>query len=180
MPKQLRDVLLKAPVLVRLDALEGGRFQAAIQARLMLAGGEIDMTKRSLDAVATAFLKRRFQRVERPLLSPDGRPSNHVTVVWLDPQGHPQGGWSLGPALRGQVELLLALGDAPNLRSNPPKRMGQQQLRLRARPHQLARLGWLGPGWPRVVGKAPQLELEMTALPKQQQPGWLRLQLDVR
>ena len=180
LPKQLRDVLLNAPVLVRLDALEGGRFQAAIQARLMLAGGEIDMTKRSLDAVATALLKRGFQRVERPLLSPDGRPSNHVAVVWLDPQGHPQGGWSLGPALRGQVELLLALGDAPNLRSNPLKRMGQQQLRLRARPDQLARLGWLGPGWPRVVGKAPQLELEMTALPKQQQPGWLRLQLDVR
>ena len=99
MPKQLRDVLLKAPVLVRLDALEGARFQAAIQARLMLAAGEIDMTKRSLDAVATALLKRGFQRVERPLLSPDGRPSNHVAVVWLDPQGHPQGGWSLGPAL---------------------------------------------------------------------------------
>ena len=41
-------------------------------------------------------------------------------------------------------------------------------------------ISWLGPGWPRVVGKAPQLELEMTVLPKQQQPGWLRLQLDVR
>ena len=44
--KQLRDVLLNAPVLVRLDALEGGRFQAAIQARLML--GQIDMTKQVL------------------------------------------------------------------------------------------------------------------------------------
>ena len=71
------------------------------------------MTKRSLDAVATALLKRGFQRVERPLLSPDGRPSNHVAVIWWDPQGHPQGGWSLGPALRGQMELLQALGDAP-------------------------------------------------------------------
>ena len=179
-PKQLRDVLLKAPVLVRLDALEGVRFQAAIQARLMLAAGEIAMTKRSLDAVAPALLKRGFQRVERPLLSPDGRPSNHVAVVWLDPQGHPQGGWSLGPALRGQLELLLALGDAPSLYGDPLKRMSLQQLRLRARPDQLARLGWLGPGWPRVLGKAPQLELEMTALPKQHQPGWLRLQLDVR
>ena len=85
------------------------------------------------------------------------------------------GHWVLHSEVR-----LLALGDAPNLRSNPLKRMGQQQLRLRARPDQLVRLGWLGPGWPRVVGKAPQLELEMTALPKQQQPGWLRLQLDVR
>ena len=81
---------------------------------------------------------------------------------------------------RGQVELLLALGDAPSLYGDPLKRMSQQQLRLRARPDQLAGLGWLGPGWPRVLGKAPQLELEMTALPKQQQPGWLLLQLDVR
>ena len=147
---------------------------------MVLAAGQIDMAKRSLDAVATALLKRGFQRVERPLLSSDCRPSNHAAVVWLDPQGHPQGCWSLGVARLGQVELLLALGDAPNLRSNPLKRIGQQQLRFRARPDQLARLGWLGPGWPRVLGKAPQLELEMTALPKQQQPGWLRLQLDVR
>ena len=44
LPKQLRDVLLNAYVLVRLDALEAGRFQAAIQARLMLAAGQIDMT----------------------------------------------------------------------------------------------------------------------------------------
>ena len=86
----MRDVLLNALVFVRLDALERGRFQAAIQARLMLAGGEIDMTKRSLDAVDTALLKRGFQRVERPLLSPDGRPSNHLAVVCLDPQGQQQ------------------------------------------------------------------------------------------
>ena len=33
LPKQSRDVLLKAPVLVRLDSLEGARFQAVIQAR---------------------------------------------------------------------------------------------------------------------------------------------------
>ena len=83
----------------------GGRFQAAIQARLMLAAGEIAMTKRSLDAVAIALLKRGFQRVERPLLSPDGRPSNHLAVVWLDPQGHPQGGWSLGPALLSLIHI---------------------------------------------------------------------------
>ena len=115
---------------MRLDALEAGRFQAAIQARLMLAAGQIDMTKGSLDAVATALLKRGFKQVERPLLSPDVRPSNRVAVVWLDPQGHPQGGWSLGSALPGQVELLLALGNALSLRSDPLKRMGQQQLRL--------------------------------------------------
>ncbi|AHF63603.1 hypothetical protein Syncc8109_1235 [Synechococcus sp. WH 8109] len=62
----------------------------------------------------------------------------------------------------------------------PVPKLWQQRLRLRARSDQLARLGWLGPGWPRVLGKAPQKELEMTALPKQQQPGWLRLQLDMR
>ncbi len=154
LPKQLRDVLLNAPVLVRLDELESGRFQVAIQTRLMLVAGVIDMTKRGLGAAATALLKRGFQRVERPSLSPDGRPSNRVNVVCLDPQGHPQGGWSLGSSLPGQVELLLALGDALNLLSDPLKRMGQQQLRLRARPDQLARLGLS-----LLLGKAPHWSL---------------------
>jgi len=180
LPKEVRDVVLNAPAVVRLDALEAGRFRASLQARLMLAADQTDRIKRSLDAVATTLLKRGFQRVQRRVLSTDGRPSNRAADVWLDPQGHPQGGWSLSPPLQNQVELLLALGDAPRVGPNPLKRMGQQQLRLQARPDQLVRLGWLAPGWPRVVGKAPQLELEMTALQKQQQPGWLRLQLDLR
>ena len=93
----MRDVLLNAPVLVRLDALGAARFQAAIQTRLMLAAGQIDMIERSLYAVATALLKRGFKRVERPLWSPDGWPSNRVAVVWLDAQRHPQvdGRWAL-------------------------------------------------------------------------------------
>ena len=70
----------------------------------MLVAGQTDMTKRSLDAVATALMKRGFQRVERTLLSPDGRPSKHVAVVWLDPQGN--GRWVLH--FLGQVALLLA------------------------------------------------------------------------
>ena len=176
----MRDVFLNAPVLVRLDPLEAGRFQASIQARLMLAADQIDRIKRSIDAVASALLQRGFQRVQRSLLSPEGQPSDRVADVWLDSQGNPQGGWSLSPPLQGQVELLLTLGDAPRLGPNPLKRMGQQRLRLQVRPDQLVRLDWLGPGWPRVLGQASQLELEMTALPTQQQPGWLRLQLEVR
>ena len=77
------------------------------------------------------------------------------------------------------MELLLALGDAPRVGPNPLKRMGQHRLRLKARPDQLVRLDWLGPDWPRVLRQASQLELEMTALPMQKQPGWLRLQLEV-
>ena len=176
----MRDVFLNAPVLVRLDALEAGRFQASLQARLMLAADQTDRIKRSLDAVATTLLKRGFQRVQRRVLSTDGQSSNRAADVWLDPQGHPQGGWSLSPPLQNQVELLLALGDAPRVGPTPLKRMGQQRLRLQARPDQLVQLDWLGPGWPRVLGQASQLELEMTALPTQQQPGWLRLQLEVR
>ena len=63
----------------------------------MLAADQTDRIKRSLDAVATALLQRGFQRVQRSLLSPEGQPSDRVADVWLDPQGHPQGGWSLSP-----------------------------------------------------------------------------------
>ena len=180
LPQEFRDVLLAAPVVLRVDALEAGRFQASVQARLMLAADQIDSIKRSLDVVASDLLKRGFERQQRPLLSSDGRSSNRAADVWLDPNGVPQGGWSLSSGPLGQVELLLALGDIPTLGSSPMKRVGQQRLRLQGRPDQLVRLGWLGPGWPRVIGNASHLELEMTALPMQQQPGWLRLQLDVR
>ena len=179
LPQELRDVLLAAPVVLRVDALVAGRFQASIQARLMLAADQTDWIKRSLDAVATALSKRGFQMEQRPLLSPDGRPSNRVADVWLDSQGHPQGEWSLTTGTQDRVELLLALGDVPTIGHSPMKRVGQQRLSLRGRPDQLVRLGWLGPGWPRVIGNASLLELEMTALPMQKQPGWLRLQLEV-
>ena len=120
----MRDVLLNAPAVVRLDALEADRFQASIQARLMLAADQTDRIKRSLDAVVAALLKLGFQQVQRPLLSPEGRPSDRAADVWLDSQSHPMGGWSLGSVLKGEVELLLALGDAPRLGPYPFKRMG--------------------------------------------------------
>ena len=146
LPKEVRDVLINAPAVARLDVLEAGSSQASIQARLMLAADQTDRIKRSLDAVATALLKLWFQQVHRPLLSPEGRPSDRAADVWLDSQSHPMGGWSLGSVLKGQVELLLALGDAPRLGPNPLKRTGPQRLRLLARPDQLDRLDWLGPG----------------------------------
>ena len=73
LPQELRDVLLAAPVVLRVDALEDGRFQASIQARLMLVADQTDWIRRSLDDVATALLKRGFQMEQRPLLPPDGR-----------------------------------------------------------------------------------------------------------
>ena len=115
LPQELSDVLLAAPVVLRVDALEAGRFQASIQAMLMPVADQTDLIKRSLDAVATALLKRGFQMVQRPLLSPDARLSNRVADVWLDSQGHPQVGWSLSFGKQDQVELLLALGDVSRL-----------------------------------------------------------------
>jgi len=78
------------------------------------------------------------------------------------------------------VELLLALGDVPTIGLPPLQRFGQQRLSLRGRPEKLVQLGWLGPGWPRVIRESAQLDLQMTMLPKQQQPGWLSLQLVLR
>ena len=87
------------------------------------------------------------------MLMQNGRPSNRVADVWLDPQGDPHGGWSLGPEKQGKRELLLSLGHIPVLGSLPLKLLGQQRLHLLGQPNELARLGrgWLGPGWPRVI-----------------------------
>ena len=103
--QELRDFLLAAPVALRVAALEAGRFQASVQARLMLVAGQTDRLKQSLDSVAGAFLQRGFKREHHPLLMPNGRPSNRVADVWLDPQGDPHGEWSLGPEKQGKREL---------------------------------------------------------------------------
>ena len=58
--QELRDVLIAAPVALRVAALEAGCFQASVQARLMLVAGQTDRLKRSLDAVAGAFTQRGF------------------------------------------------------------------------------------------------------------------------
>lgn len=180
LPKQLRDVLLAAPVALRVDSLEAGRFQASVQARLMVPADQIGKLKRSLDAVSTALVRRGFQQEQIPLLMPEGTSSNRVAKIWVDPQGVPSGGWSLGSETQGRVDVLFALGTAPTLVQQPLQRLGQQKLRLRGRPDELVQLGWLGPGWPRVIRNAAQLELQMTVLPKRQQPGWLSLQLELR
>ena len=179
-PEPLRDVLLTAPVLLRVDALETGRFQASVQARLMVPAEHTANVEKSLDAVATALLRRGFQQEQRPLQMQDRASSNRIAEVWLDSNGQPSGGWSLGAKKHGHSELLLALGAPPTPGSHRFRRMGDQRLRLRGRPDDLVQLGWLGPGWPRVIRNAVQLELEMTALPMQQQPGWLSLQLELR
>ncbi len=178
--QELRDVLLAAPVALRVDSLEAGRFRASVQARLMLPAEQIGKLKPSLAAVSTALMQRGFQRDQRALKKQDGSSSQRLVQVWLDPQGDPSGGWWLGPEKNGRVEFLLALGDAPSIGQRPMKRHGQQLVRLRGRPDDLVQLGWLGTGWPQVIRNASQLELEMTALPKQQQPGWLNLQLELR
>ena len=180
LPQELRDGLLAAPVALRVEPLNAGRFRASVQARLMLPAEQIAQLKPSLVAVSKALLQRGFQREQRPLQSSDTPSPKASAEVWLDPQGDPSGGWWLGPERKGRVEVLFALGDAPSLGQDPMRRHGHQRLRLRARPDALAELGWLGPGWPSVIGKATQLDLEMTALPKEQQPGWLRLQLELR
>ena len=66
LPQELRDVLLAAPVVLRVNALEAGRFQTSIQAGLMLLADQTDWIKRSLDSVTTALLKRGFQIEQRP------------------------------------------------------------------------------------------------------------------
>ena len=180
LPQELRDGLLAAPVALRVEPLDAGRFRASVQARLMLPAEQIAQLKPSLVAVSKALLQRGFQREQRPLQSSDTPSPKASAEVWLDPQGDPSGGWWLGPERKGRVEVLFALGDAPSLGQDPMRRHGHQRLRLRARPDALAELGWLGPGWPSVIGKATHLDLEMTALPKEQQPGWLRLQLELR
>ena len=178
--EELRDVLLAAPVALRVSSLATGRFKASVQARLMVPAKHLPKLEDSLDAVATALVRRGFQREQHALQMLKEPSSNRVAEVWLDSNGDLSGGWSLGPETQGQVELLLALGEAPTLGPHPLKRLGQQRLRLRGRPDELVQLGWLGRGWPRVIRNASQLELEMTALPKQQQPGWLRLQMELR
>ena len=181
LPQNLRAVLLDAPVALRLESLEAGPFRAGVQARLMLPADQIGTLRSSLASVSEALRRNGFRRQQRRLQSTGASPTQRSAVVWLNPQGDPSGGWSLGPEMSGQVELLLALGQAPTLGGPPtPRRLGDQRLRLRARPEELVQLGWLGPGWPSFIRAAPQLELEMTALPNQHQPGWLRLQLELR
>ena len=178
--QEFRDVLLDAPLSMHLKPIEEGRYRASVQARLMVPADQRGQLKRSLKDVSAALLRRGLKRVEQPLLTNEGTSSSRAVIAWLDPQGDTSGGWSLGPIDEGRMEFLISLGESPNLRHRPLRRRGQQLVRLTGRPADLTSLGWLGSGWPTVVRTATQLDLEMTALPKEQDPGWIRVQLDLR
>ena len=177
---EFRDLLLDAPVAMHLQPIKGGRYRASVQARLMVPADQRGQLEHSLKAVSEALLRRGFKRVEQPLFTTEGSSSRRAASVWLDPQGDPSGGWSLGPIHEGRMEFLISLGESPNLRHRPLQRRGQQLVRLRGRPADLTSFGWLGSGWPSAVRTASQLDLEMTALPREQDPGWIRVQLDLR
>ena len=68
------------------------KFNTSIIGRLILVAGQTKRLKRSLDAVAGALLQLGFKREQRPLLMLNGRTSNRVADVWLDPQSYPHGG----------------------------------------------------------------------------------------
>ena len=160
LPKQLRDVLLSAPVLVRLDALEACRFQAAIQAGLMLACDQIDMTKPSLGDVATVLLRRGFQGLNAPCCHRMVCPQTLSLLFGWIPRAIPkvdgrwvlhsrQGGFGAGPGVCPEPTQRFSETDGPTAAS-PWRTNGS-----------IGSVGWLGPGLPRLLGKAPHWSLRL-------------------
>ncbi|MCB4427659.1 hypothetical protein FZX09_02355 [Synechococcus sp. MU1643] len=178
LPQELRDVLLAAPVVVRVDALEAGRFQASIQARLMIAADQIDWIKRSLDAIATALSKHVSIGATPPVVSGWStlKPCRRSSARF---RGEPPR-WMVADLWNaGSGGAAACFGGRPDHRPLTDEKGGKTATSPSRETGSIgsAGLAWSGLAW--VIGNASPLDLQMTALPMQKQTGRLRLQLEV-
>ena len=73
------------------------------------------------------------------------------------------GGWSVH-GTGTTLTLQLSLGQSPIQPSNRSSDLSAVDLRLRLLPSQLAAIGWIGPGWPKLVREAKSLDLEVVPM----------------
>lgn len=73
------------------------------------------------------------------------------------------GGWSV-QGTGTSLSLQLSLGQSPMRLSNRSPDPSAVDLRLRMLPSQLTAIGWIGPGWPKLVRGAKSLDLEVVPM----------------
>lgn len=155
------SLLRRVPFVLRLRELPQGPFQAALELELSPALRDRPAWSRLLAGLRQPLLQQGLQEPTPTLQSAAPRLSSGVlpSASWSDERGAVVGGWTwLAPSTRGtSPRLVLYLGPPP------PAALGvstmSPELRLRARPSELDRLGLWPQAFPQLVRRADQLEL---------------------
>ena len=160
-------MIRQTPVLLRLNRLEKGPFQANLELRL-LVGSHHRQWAALLQGLRPALMNQGLLDSGPTVQNPAGalQSSSFPTAQWSREDGQVVGGWRWFREPGGDPELLLFLGPEPG----QPKDLGGQEdwlpggkgvMRLRMRPKELAGLGLLPGSLPKPVQTASHLAIDV-------------------
>ena len=203
LPPTLQLELLDAPLLLQVNRVDKGPFQAGVQLDLQLPNKGNVVTS-ALNKAADRLLESGLSQREQPLTDPDGRAQGRV-VLWYEKEkqagndnagGKNQGGknderllggwtWLAANASKNlPARLRLTLASAPDaVQSSQSLPMDPASLSASMQPLALNKLGLLGSSWPKPVRQSQRLDLVLQPLKgaatNNEDWSWMRGQLAV-
>ena len=159
---KLRQLLLDAPMALRLHRLAGGPYQAALELDLNLASPTTAVAA-ALEKTALGLEQRGLSRSKLALINPDGR-SVTDALVWSQPERPPLGGWAWFKTQDQSPQLRFSLGAPPSARQPEPLNKDQNGLSIVLQPAALTQLDLLPGRWPAVVLQADRIKLWIAPL----------------
>ena len=203
LPPTLQLELLDAPLLLQVNRVDKGPFQAGVQLDLQLPNKD-NVATSALNKAADRLLESGLSQREQPLTDPDGRAQGRV-VLWYEKEtqagnenagGKNQGGknderllggwtWLAANASKNlPARLRLTLASAPDaVQSSQSLPMDPASLSASMQPLALNKLGLLGSSWPKPVRQSQRLDLVLQPLKgaatNNEDWSWMRGQLAV-
>ena len=198
LPPTLQLELLDAPLLLQVNRVDKGPFQAGVRLDLQLPNKRNVVTS-ALNKAADRLLESGLTQREQPLIDPDGRDQGRV-VLWFDKEKQTgndnQGGknderllggwtWLAADASKNvPARLRLTLASAPDaVQSSQSVPAEPASLSATMQPMALNKLGLLGSSWPKPVRQSERLDLVLQPLDgaatNDEDWSWMRGQLAV-
>lgn len=170
---RLLGKLLQAPLQLTIQPETTGPYQAGLQVVFDLESSQKKAAEQTLGAISSLLRDRGLtsktisiphqssQHADSAKRDSEKRePENRepeMGLLWLKGD-QPIGGWSL-QGDKTSFKLQLALGQPPLALNRKSPERSSVDLTAKMLPSKLAAIGWIGPGWPKLVREAKALDL---------------------
>ena len=165
-PPRLLAELLKTPMEITIRPERTGPYRAGLHVVFLLKPSQKKEVEQALATLSVLLRDRGMISTSTANHETDQDDPNRVNsgkrLVWM--KGDQRiGGWLLKES-ETSLTLQLSLGQSPLRLSHQSPGPSSMDLKLKMVPSQLAAIGWISPGWPKLVRKAKSLELQVVSM----------------